>query len=92
LGRLNPGSNPGGPTLKFRIDIRRIKMSSAKRFGARYGRKTRQVFARHEMSSRAKHKCPVCNKVNVKRLAMGIWQCRSVSCGAKIAGRAYSVA
>ncbi len=66
-------------------------MSSAKRFGARYGRRTRQVFARHEANSRAKHKCPKCNKTNVRRVSMGIWQCRSQTCQAKIAGKAYTV-
>ena len=87
LGPLNPGSNPGGHILYIKL-IRRLKMS-IKRFGARYGRKPKKKFAAYEASARSKHKCPECNKVNVKRVAVGIWSCRS--CGFYGAGKAYSL-
>lgn len=65
------------------------KLGSKKRFGARYGRKTKNKFARIENEHRKLHKCPYCNKVKVKRLAMGIWFCKK--CKAKFAGKAYTI-
>ena len=64
-------------------------LGSVKRFGARYGRKTRLKFSKIETEQRKLHKCPYCSKIAVKRLAMGIWECRK--CNAKFAGKAYSV-
>ena len=64
-------------------------LGSVKRFGARYGRKTKLKFSKVETEQRKLHKCPYCSKVAVKRLALGIWQCRK--CNAKFAGKAYSV-
>ncbi|MBI2665738.1 50S ribosomal protein L37ae [Candidatus Woesearchaeota archaeon] len=63
-------------------------MVTVKRFGARYGRRTKAKFAQVEMLQRAKHKCPHCNKTAVKRVALGIWQCQT--CSRKFTGRAYS--
>jgi len=60
-----------------------------KRFGARYGRKTKTKFAKIEKQQRAKHKCPYCNKEGVRRVAMGIWNC--TKCEAKFAGKAYTL-
>ena len=60
-----------------------------KRFGARYGRKTKKKFAQVEKQHRGSHKCPYCSKVGVKRVAAGIWQC--AKCEVKFAGKAYSV-
>jgi large subunit ribosomal protein L37Ae len=62
---------------------------TTKRFGARYGRKTKKKFGQIEKIQRAKHKCPHCNKQGVKRLAMGIWQC--AKCDVKFAGKAYTL-
>ena len=64
-------------------------LGSAKRFGARYGRKPKLKFSKIETEQRKLHKCPYCNKVAVKRIAMGIWNCRK--CKAKFTGKAYSV-
>lgn len=58
-----------------------------KRFGARYGRKPKAKFGEIEKLQRAKHKCPYCSKTAVKRLSMGIWQCRK--CQTKFTGQAY---
>ncbi|MBN4049253.1 50S ribosomal protein L37ae [archaeon AH-315-M20] len=65
------------------------KLGSAKRFGARYGTKTKHKFAKIEREQRRKHKCPYCNNVKVKRVAVGIWHCRK--CDSKFTGKAYSV-
>ena len=61
---------------------------SVKRFGARYGRKSKHKFAKIEKEQRRLHKCPYCNKEGVIRLALGIWQCRK--CNVKFAGKAYT--
>ena len=66
------------------------KLGSAKRFGARYGTKTKHQFAKIEKEQRKKHKCPYCNNLKVKRIAVGIWQCRK--CNSKFTGKAYSIA
>ena len=66
------------------------KLGSAKRFGARYGSKTKHKFAKIEKEQRKKHGCPYCNNVKVKRVAVGIWHCRK--CNSKFTGKAYSVA
>jgi|TARA_B100002003_G_scaffold149320_1_gene138433 large subunit ribosomal protein L37Ae len=65
------------------------KLGSAKRFGARYGRKTKEKFAKVEKEQRKLHKCPYCNNIKVKRIAVGIWNCKK--CNAKFAGKAYSI-
>ena len=65
------------------------KLGSVKRFGARYGRKTKLKFSKVETEQRKLHKCPYCSKVAVKRVAVGIWHCRK--CNAKFTGKAYSV-
>ena len=65
------------------------KLGSVKRFGARYGRKTKLKFSQIETEQRKLHKCPYCNKIAVKRASVGIWQCKK--CDAKFTGKAYSV-
>ncbi len=68
---------------------KKVGLGSVKRFGARYGRKPKIKFSTIETEQRKLHKCPYCSKVAVKRLALGIWQCKK--CEAKFAGKAYSV-
>jgi len=55
--------------------MRLRKLASAGRFGARYGRRIKERLLNSEISQRAKHKCPYCLKVNVKRVSTGIWEC-----------------
>ena len=64
-------------------------LGSVKRFGARYGRKLKLKLSKIELEQRKLHKCPYCNKISVKRLALGIWSCKK--CKAKFTGKAYSV-
>jgi len=66
------------------------KLKSIRRFGARYGRKTKQRFGIIEEEQRKKHKCPYCNAQKVKRVSFGIWECKK--CGSKFTGKAYSIA
>ncbi len=65
------------------------KYGSVKRFGARYGRRLKERFGKIELEQRKKQKCPYCSALKVKRIAVGIWECRG--CGVKFAGKAYSV-
>ena len=65
------------------------KLGSAKRFGPRYGAKTKHLFAKIEKEQRKKHKCPYCHAIKVKRTAVGIWHCRK--CNATFTGKAYSI-
>jgi|TARA_B100002003_G_scaffold66470_1_gene61761 large subunit ribosomal protein L37Ae len=65
------------------------KHDSTKRFGPRYGRKLKEKFADAEAGHRGRHKCPYCGKNNARRIAAGIWTCKS--CNVKFTGRAYSI-
>jgi len=65
------------------------KLGSVKRFGPRYGRTVKHKLAKIEAVLKGKHKCPYCHADKVKRLSLGIWQCRK--CDAKFTGKAYSV-
>src|SRR3989344_8792172 len=67
----------------------KLGLGSVKRFGARYGRKLKLKFSKIETEQRKLHKCPYCNKTAVKRIAVGIWNCKK--CHAKFTGKAYSV-
>jgi large subunit ribosomal protein L37Ae len=64
-------------------------LRSAKRFGARYGRKLRQKTAKIEAEQRKRHKCPYCHAPAVRRLAAGIWNCKK--CSSKFTGKAYTI-
>ena len=65
------------------------KVGPSGRFGARYGRRLRQKVTEIEKKLKQWHKCPYCNKKRVRRLAAGIWFCRS--CKSKFTGKAYEV-
>jgi len=65
------------------------KLTSTKRFGARYGRSLKERLAKIEVEYKKRNKCPYCGKNRVKRLAIGIWFCSA--CNSKFAGKAYSI-
>ncbi|MBL7100681.1 MAG: 50S ribosomal protein L37ae [Nanoarchaeota archaeon] len=65
------------------------KVGTAGRFGARYGKKIRQKIADVESKQKGWHKCPYCSKSKVKRVSLGIWECRG--CETKFTGKAYEV-
>lgn len=56
--------------------------------GSRYGVKIRNLEDSILKVKRAKHPCPKCGKVRVKRFSKGLWRCNS--CGATFAGGAYA--
>ena len=59
----------------------------AKRFGVRYGRRLKNLFAAIEIQEKQKHICPYCKYQKVKRVAKGIFVCKK--CNARFTGRAY---
>ena len=63
------------------------KVGSAGRFGARYGKRVRAKLSKVEKKQRVKQKCPFCEKLGVKRIATGIWNCPK--CKKKFASNAY---
>ncbi len=63
---------------------------SAKRYGSRYGRRLRERVQKVEQEQRKLHVCPYCKYEKVKRLAIGIWQCKN--CSIKFTSKAYTVA
>ena len=63
------------------------KVKSAGRFGVRYGRRIRQLIIDVEQKQKQKHQCPYCSKWGVKRLSVGIFQCKK--CDTKFTGKAY---
>ena len=62
---------------------------SVRRFGSRYGRRTRLKFGFIERLQRSLHKCPYCNQKKAKRVSVGIWFCKK--CKSKFTGKAYTL-
>ena len=65
------------------------KTKSAGRFGARYGKRTRDRVVAVESKQHKKQKCPFCGKMGVKRLSKGIWKCSRKTCAKKFASDTY---
>jgi len=65
------------------------KLTSTKRFGARYGPRSKIMFDKIERLQRARHPCPYCAYRAVRRVSVGIWSCRK--CSATFTGRAYVI-
>ena len=63
------------------------KVSSAGRFGVRYGKRIREAVVMIEKRQKQKQICPYCKKPAAKRMAKGIWECRK--CNKKFTGGAY---
>jgi large subunit ribosomal protein L37Ae len=59
-----------------------------KRFGARYGSRLRKKVEEIELEQRAIHVCSSCGRRAVRRVSVGVWQCRK--CGYKFAAGAWS--
>ncbi|MCS7142731.1 MAG: 60S ribosomal protein L37a [Aigarchaeota archaeon] len=70
--------------------MRAGKRRTDTRFGARYGARLRKVVSEIEQSQYAIYKCERCGKIGVRRVALGIWECKK--CGEKFAGAAWSPA
>lgn len=57
--------------------------------GSRYGVKIRKRNMAVAMQQRMLYECPACRKRRVQRKGNALWKC--TSCGAEIAGGAYSL-
>ena len=62
---------------------------STNRLGVRYGRTIRSKLEKIERKQKTLYTCPKCNNKSVKRIAVGIWECKK--CFNKIAGKAYEL-
>ena len=58
------------------------------KYGARYGKSTRDKVAKSENLVRSSKKSPFCNKNTVKRVSSGLWFCKKT--GIKFTGKAYT--
>jgi large subunit ribosomal protein L37Ae len=61
---------------------------SIRRFGSRYGRKTKFKVGHIESLTKSSAKCPYCRKIGVKKIAIGIFYCNK--CKTKFTGKAYA--
>lgn len=64
------------------------KIGPAGGLGARYGATVRKRYIDIVTEVRKKHRCPQCGFLRVKRLSVGVWQCKR--CGFTFAGGAYT--
>ncbi|KAI4292417.1 large subunit ribosomal protein L37Ae [Pancytospora philotis] len=64
------------------------KVGITGKYGTRYGSTLRKRIKSIEESQHKKYICDACGKLSVKRLCVGIWQCKS--CSHKFAGAAYA--
>ncbi|PGH23750.1 60S ribosomal protein L37a [Polytolypa hystricis UAMH7299] len=55
----------------------------------RYGASLRKQVKKMEISQHARYTCTFCGKDSVKRLSVGIWECKS--CKKTVAGGAWTV-
>jgi len=65
------------------------KISSAGRYGARYGLKLRKRILNVEKIQRKRQPCPYCLRKQVKRVSTGIYYCNK--CSSKFSGKAYTM-
>lgn len=63
-----------------------VALSSAGRFGVRYGQSVKKRIAEIESKQKKKQPCIFCSGI-AKRISKGIWVCKK--CGKKFAGHAY---
>lgn len=64
------------------------RQAIAKGLGPRYGSTLRKKWAEVVSAARASHVCDRCGAKSVRRVSVGVWQCRR--CGYKFAGQAYA--
>lgn len=64
------------------------KVGIVGKYGTRYGSTLRKRIKPIEIAQHSKYVCNACGKKTVRRLCVGIWQCKG--CNHKFAGAAYS--
>jgi large subunit ribosomal protein L37Ae len=63
------------------------KVGPTRGLGARYGATVRKRYIKIVTELRKKHICPQCGLQRVKRVSVGVWECKK--CGFKFTGGAY---
>ena len=69
--------------------VKMAKKETAKGYGTRYGPRVRKKYQEMATKSKGPHKCPYCSYEKVRRVAVGIWNCKK--CGSKFTNKAYHV-
>ena len=64
-----------------------MKSTGTGRFGSRYGKKVRELTKKMEKKTKKRYYCPACSRKSVKRVAVGVWECKK--CKTKFASKAY---
>ncbi len=64
------------------------KVAMTRGFGTRYGATLRKRYIKIVTEAKRTHKCPQCGVEAVKRVSVGVWNCRK--CSVTFAGGAYT--
>jgi large subunit ribosomal protein L37Ae len=64
------------------------KIGPTRGLGARYGSTVRKRYIKVVTELKKPHTCPQCGFQRVKRVSVGVWECRK--CGFVFAGGAYT--
>ncbi|MDH5374202.1 MAG: 50S ribosomal protein L37ae [Candidatus Bathyarchaeota archaeon] len=64
------------------------KVGPTRGFGARYGAMVRKRYIKVVTEMKKTHRCPQCGLTRVKRISVGVWECRK--CGFTFTGGAYT--
>jgi len=67
------------------------KVGITGKYGTRYGASLRKIIKRYEIQQHSRYMCSFCGKESVKRLAGGIWKCKSKTCGKTMAGGCWTL-
>ncbi|MEM2994527.1 MAG: 50S ribosomal protein L37ae [Candidatus Bathyarchaeia archaeon] len=66
------------------------KVGPTRGLGARYGATVRKRYIKVVTEMKKPHSCPQCGFPRVKRVSVGVWECRK--CGFTFSGGAYTPA
>lgn len=64
------------------------KVGPTRGLGSRYGATVRKRYIKVVKEMKKTHRCPQCGLQRVKRISVGVWQCRK--CGFTFTGGAYT--
>jgi len=86
LSRCHSGRSATRGTCSFRPAV---ALTLCAAFACSYGASLRKQIKKQEVSQHSKYLCDFCGKHSVRRVATGIWNCKS--CGKQKAGGAYTL-
>jgi len=76
--------------VKGTMGKRTKKVGPTRGFGPRYGATVRKRYIKVVTEMKKRHRCPQCGFPQVKRVSVGVWECRK--CGFTFTGGAYTPA